>query len=67
MHRRRTGRKLEIQRSLDGNLSEAGRTAAQARAAARPRVRLLRRNDRRIAKVQNRELTYQFRALRNQS
>jgi hypothetical protein len=60
-------RKAEIQHSLDGNLREAGRAAASARAGARPRVRTLRRNDRGIAKTQNRELTYQFRALRNRS
>jgi hypothetical protein len=68
-HARRlfTRRKLEIQRSLLGNLRQAGNRASNARAATRPRVRRLRHVDRGIARTQNRELTYQFHALRNRS
>ena len=62
-----TKRKLEIERSLLANLRQAGRAAAHARAAARPRLHSLHRADRGTAKVQNRELGYQFRALRNRS
>jgi hypothetical protein len=60
-------RQLEIQRSLDGNLREAGNRASNARDATRPRVRRLRRIDHGIARTQNRELGYQVRALRNRS
>jgi hypothetical protein len=62
-----TKRKLEIERSLLGNLRQAGRVAAHARASAGPRLHRLHRIDRSSAKVQNRELGYQFRALRNRS
>jgi hypothetical protein len=60
-------RKLEIQRSLNGNLRQAGNRASNARDATRPRVRRLRRIDHGIARTQNRELGYQLRALRNRS
>ena len=68
-HARRlfTRRKLEIQRSLNGNLRQAGNRASNARAASKPRVRRLRRIDHGIASTQNRELGYQLRALRNRS
>ena len=62
-----TKRKLEIERSLLSNLRQAGRAANRARASARPRLHHLHRVDRNIARVQNRELGYQFRALRNRS
>jgi hypothetical protein len=62
-----TRRKLEIERSLLRNLRQAGNAARHARRGARPRLHHLHAVDRGAAKVQNRELSYQFRALRNRS
>ena len=68
-HARRllTRRKLEIERSLLANLRQAGNAARHARRGARPRLHHLRRLDRGSATIQNRELSYQYRALRNRS
>jgi hypothetical protein len=60
-------RKLEIERSRLDNLKEARHRTARARAPALHRAHHLRRVDRSVAHVQNRELGYQFRALRNRS